>query len=140
MKVQWELLLGLFIINLSVGVVIGLALPGAAYTSPIAGELDAEEYEERFNATGLATEWKGTPFSGIPIVGDIFAGFSFLYQNIQYIVDGLPRFMDWISASFIQDSTAQAAFLVIANALRAIYAFLIAMFVVEFISGRVFSD
>jgi len=133
------LLLGLFIINLSVGVVMGLALPGTAYVA--AGtSLNATQYEQQFNSTKIATSWGGTPFSGIPVIGDIFAGFSYLYQNLQYLIDGLPKFLDFIKTSYITDPQGQLAFEVIADAIRAIYAFLITIFFIEFISGRFFSD
>lgn len=140
MKVQWELLLGLFIINLSVGIVMSLALPGTAYVAATNTGVNGTEYEQHFNSTKIASGWSGTPFSGIPVIGDIFAGFSYLYQNLQYIIDGLPKFLLWIEDSFITDASGQTAFEVVANALRAVYALLITMFFIEFISGRIFSD
>lgn len=139
-KVTWELLLGLFIINLAVGVVMGLALPGTAYVAGGPSGVNATEYEQHFNATGIATGWRATPFSGIPVIGDIFAGFSFIYQNIQYLIDGLPKLLDYISQTYIIDAGAQQAFWVISNALRAIYALLATVFLIEFISGRQWSD
>jgi hypothetical protein len=139
MRVQWELLLGLFIINLSVGVVIGIAAPGTAYVAN-GPSVNATEYEQHFNGTAIAKGWTGTPFSGIPVIGDIFSGLGFLWQNIQYIVDGLPMFLNWIKTSYISDPNGQLAFDVIANAIRAVYALLIAIFAIEFISGRYISD
>ena len=140
MRTQWELLLGLFVINLGIGLVIGLALPGTGYVAGAASGMNATDYENHFNATSIVKSWSGTPFSGIPVIGDIFGGLSFLWQNIQYLVDGLPMLLDWIKTSFITDSTAQAAFTVIEYAIRAVYALLISMFVIEFISGRVPTD
>lgn len=139
MKTQYELLLGLFVLNLSIGIVIGLALPGTEY---VAGgqPINATEYEAHFNGTQIATGWQGTPFLGIPVIGDIFAGFNFLVQNFQYLVDGLPKLLTFISETYIADASGQLAFAVIANALRAVYALLIFVFFIEFISGRVFSD
>jgi hypothetical protein len=139
LKTQWELLLGLFIINLVVGVVIGLSMPGTGYVSTSA-PVNASQYEDHFNSTAIAKGWGSTPFSGIPVIGDIFAGFGFLWQNIQYLVDGLPMFLNWIKTSYIVDPTAQLAFDVIANAIRALYALLIAIFLIEFISGRIITD
>lgn len=142
MRVQWELLLGLIIINLAVGIVMGLSLPGTAYVVPSGptGNLNATEYEQHFNSTETVRSWTWTPFSGIPIIGDIFGGLGFLYQNIQYIIDGLPKFLLWIENSYITDASGRLAFEVIANAIRALYAILITMFVIEFISGRIFTD
>jgi hypothetical protein len=132
-------LLGLFIINLTVGVVMGLALPGTAYVAN-GPYNNATDYEQHFNGTAIAKGWTATPFSGIPVIGDIFSGLGFLWQNVQYIVDGLPIFLNWIKTSYITDSSAQLAFDIIAGAIRAIYALLIAIFAIEFISGRYMSD
>jgi hypothetical protein len=139
LKAAWELLIGIFIINLTVGVVMGLALPGTGYVAN-GPPVNATDYEQHFNGTAIAKGWSGTPFSGIPIIGDIFSGLGFLWQNVQYIVDGLPMFLNWIKNSYITDASAQLAFDVIANAIRAIYAFLIAMLAIEFISGRYFTE
>ena len=139
MKAAWQLLLGLFVINLSIGVVIGLQLPGTGYVAS-GSVVNASAYESHFNASAIASGWGGTPFSGIPIIGDIFSGLGFLWQNIQYIVDGLPMFLNWIKDSYITDPSAALAFDIIAGAIRAIYAFLFAIFVIEFISGRFMSD
>ncbi len=119
---------------------MGLALPGTAYVAGGPSGVNATQYEYQFNSTKIAGSWSATPFSGIPVIGDIFAGFAFIYQNIQYLVDGLPKFLLYIEQTYIPDATAQLSFEVIANAIRAVYAFLIAMFFIEFISGRVFSD
>lgn len=127
----------MFIVNLAVGVVMGLSLPGTAYVAGGYTGGNATDYETHFNGTDIAQGWKATPFSGIPVIGDIFAGFGFIYQNIQYLIDGLPKLLDYISETYIIDSDGQTAFMVIANALRAIYAFLITVFLIEFISGRV---
>jgi hypothetical protein len=139
MKTQYELLLGLFVINLSIGIVMGLALPGTAYVAG-GSPVNATEYEAHFNSSAIAKGWSGTPFLGIPIIGDIFSGFAFLYQNIQYLIDGLPKLLDFISTSYITDASGQLAFTVISNAIRAVYALLICIFLIEFISGRVMSD
>ena len=139
MRTQWQLLIGLFVINLAVGLVMGLALPGTDYVGPAITQ-DAADYEEHFNGTSIMDSWEGTPFSGIPIIGDIYAGLTFLWNNIKYIVDGLPMLLDWIRDSYITEGVGRTAFDVISGAIRAIYAFLIAIFVIELISGRYMSD
>ena len=141
MRVQWELLLALFIINLSIGLVMGLALPGTAQVANNQPITNATQYEQQFNSSKIET-WggKGNPLQGIPVIGDIFGGFLYLTQNIQFLIDGLPQLLNFIKVSYITDPSGQLAFDVIANALRAIYAFLICLFLVEFISGRYFTE
>ena len=140
MRVAWQLLLGLFIINLSIGVVMQLALPGTGYVA--SGDVvNASQYEQQFNASKIE-KWggNGNPLQGIPVVGDIFGGFFYLTSNIKFLIDGLPSLLTYIEHAYITDPSGQLAFEVIANALRAIYAFLVAMFLIEFISGRYFTE
>lgn len=140
MKVQWEILLFLFVLNLVVGLAVVLQVPGTAYANPATSGVNATEYEGHFNATEVAEGWSATPFSGIPIIGDIFGGFNFLFTTVGYLIDGFPVFLTWIKDSYITDYAAQVAFDIIANVLRAIYALLMTIFIIEFISGRILSD
>jgi hypothetical protein len=139
-RTQWEILLLLFCLNLVVGLCVALSVPGTAYASPVSGGVNATEYEGHFNATEVAKSWSATPFSGIPVIGDIFGGFNFLITTVGYLFDGFPCLLTWISDSYITDVSGQLAFAVITNVLRAVYALLITIFLIEFISGRVFTD
>ena len=131
----------MFVLNLTVGLVIELQLPGTAYANPTwQGSVNATEYETHFNATEIAGDWDPSPFSGIPIVGDIFAGFDFLWRVFGYLIDGFPTLLTWIGNSFISDATGRLAFFVITNAIRGVQALLMTLFIIEFISGRVFTD
>ena len=126
--------------NLAIGLCITLSFPGVEYASGVNPGTSAEEYEQHFNATETAQGWSATPFSGIPVIGDIFGGFNFLWQNIGYLIDGFPVLLTYISDSYITDPSGQIAFAIIANVLRAVYALLITLFLIEFISGRIFTD
>lgn len=130
------MLLFIFCLNLAIGLAITLNLPGTTNVRAAYNGVNATEYEEHFNSTEIATGWQGSPFSGIPMIGDIFAGFNFLWQNIKYLVDGFPALLTYIDNSFITTTEGHVAFLVIVNVLRAIYALLVVMFLIEFISGR----
>ena len=124
--------------NLSIGLVIALTVPGTAFFSPT-DPMNPESAESHFDPEEIM-EWGSTPFSGIPLIGDIFAGFQFLTRNLAFLFDGFPMLLTWIADSYITDAGAYAAFTVITWVLRAIYALLISIFLIEFISGRVFSD
>lgn len=139
MKTQFKILIFMMCLNLSVGIAIGLAVPGTEYVQP-SNPSNTSEYEEHFNATAIAEGWQATPFSGIPVIGDIFSGFNFLFQNIQYLLDGFPMFLTWLSDTYITDASARTAFLIITMALRAIFAVLMSVMAIEFISGRYFTD
>jgi hypothetical protein len=141
LKVQWQLLSGLFVINLAIGIVMGLALPGTAFAHAGGPIANATQYEQQFNSSKIEG-WggNGNPLQGIPVIGDIFGGFLYLIQNIQFLIDGLPQLLNFIKDSYISDPSGQLAFDVIANALRAVYAFLICLFLIEFLSGRYITE
>lgn len=130
----------LLCINLAISVIVSLGVAGVSFASPSASAVNPAEYEAHFNSTQIAKGWSSTPFSGIPMIGDIFAGFNFLYQNLGYLIDGLPILLNWLKDSFIVDPTARLAFDILANALRAIFALLISIFLIEYIGGRIISD
>lgn len=139
MKSQFKILMFIACLNLAVGMAMALAIPGTEYVMA-SNPSNASEYEEHFNSTEIASGWGATDIIGIPIIGDIFSGFSFLFTNFQYLIDGFPMFLTWLSDTYIIDSAARTAFAVIANVLRAIYAILMATFLIEFISGRYVTD
>lgn len=139
MRVQFQILLFMVCLNLTVGMAIALATPGIEYVQPTSPS-NPEDYEQHFNATEVASGWKSTPFSGIPIIGDIFSAFQFLVRNLQFLLDGFPMFLTWISDTYITTAEGALAFAVISNVLRAVYAILMFFFIIEFISGRPVSD
>jgi hypothetical protein len=137
MKLAFEILFYIMCINLATGVVIGLNLGGVNQVmQPTNPYVDPLDLEEQFNATAQAESWSSTPFSGIPIIGDIFAGFDFLIRNIAFLLGGFPYLLEWFADSFIVDATARISFSVLANCLRGLFAVIGSWFVVEFISGR----
>lgn len=139
MKLQFRILMFIVCLNLATGLAIALALPGTEYVQATVPE-DMGDYEEHFNATEIANKWSANPLSGIPVIGDIFSGFYFLWQNIEYLLDGFPMLLTWIGDTYITDASAQTSFQIIAMALRAVYAILMSVVLVEFISGRYFTD
>jgi len=139
-KTQVRILIFMACLNLSVGLVVGLQLAGTEFVQAGNHTISAEEYEEHFNATDVAEGWKSSPFSGIPIIGDIFSGLNFLWSNFQYLIDGFPIFLQWISDTYILDAETQAALNYVIWALRGLYAIMITIFAIEFISGRVLTD
>ncbi len=100
---------------------------------------NSSEYEGYLNATEIEG-WQSSPFSGIPVIGDIFAGFQFLISNIGFLFDGFPTLLTWLGDTYITDAAGQTAFTIIAMTLRAIYALLICTFLIEFLSGRYFTE
>jgi hypothetical protein len=138
LRAQWSILLFLFCLNLSIGLIVQLSLAGTSQVSPTI-PANATQYEQNANITAIEN-WQSNIFSGIPVIGDIFSGFQFVINNIGFLFDGFPHLLVWLSDSYITDSAGMLAFGIIANALRAIYALLICSFLIEFLSGRYFSE
>ena len=135
MKVQFKILLFIVCLNLATGMVIELSLPGTEYVTP-SNPSNRTEYEEHFNATETVEGWQATPFSGIPVVGDIFSGLQMFWRCMQYLIAGFPLFLVWIGDSFIIDASARLAYDVIVGVLIGIQAILMTVFALEYISGR----
>lgn len=140
MRVQFQILIFLACLNLATGMAIALTLPGTNYARATETGGTVTQYEERFNATKTAERWQSRPFSGIPLIGDIFAGLDFLVSKLRFLIDGFPMLLTWIKDTYITSSAMRTAFDVIANTLRAVFAIMMFMFVIEFISGRRMPD
>lgn len=142
MKLQFAILVFMACLNLGIGLTVALGLPGTEFLTPNMPSnpaMNSTSYEQYFNATEQAEQWRSNPVSGIPIVGDIYSAFNFFTRNWQWLIDGFPTLLTWISDNLITDPSAKTAFWIIANALRAIYAVLMSVFVIEFIGGRILS-
>jgi len=139
MRLQFQILLFILCLNLATGLVISLSLPGTEYVQA-QNPSNATDYESTFNATEIGGSWGATPFYGIPVIGDIFAGFQFLFTHIHFLIDGFPMFLTWISDSYLTDAGGRTAFNIIANSLRAVYAVLMCMWFIEYIGGRYFTE
>lgn len=139
MRLQFQILLFILCLNLATGLIIALALPGTEYVQA-QNPSNATDYESTFNATEIGGSWGATPFYGIPVIGDIFAGFQFLFTHIHFLIDGFAMFLTWISDSYITDAGGRLAFNIIANSLRAVYAVLMCLWFIEYIGGRYFTE
>lgn len=139
MKVAFSILLFMACINISTGIVLNLNFPGTEYVQ-LTNPTNMSEYEEHFNASQIADSWGATDLYGIPVIGDIFSGFQFLFRGFQYLIDGFPMFLFWMSDSFILSATAKASFTYIIWALRGMASIVFAIFVIEFISGRYMTE
>ena len=127
-------------LNLSVGIILALQLPGTEWVTASETGATATDYETHFNSTEIVGSWQENVLYGIPLIGDIFSGLQFLWGNVQYLVDGFPMFLNWIKDTYLIDAEARLAFDVITNALRGIYAVMVAIMVIEFISGRYMTE
>lgn len=147
MRIQFQILLFILCLNIATGIIGGLALPPISSDGSEVGMNpgtlggNATDYESRFNATDLADRWRATPFSGIPVVGDLFSGFYMFFTMIlPDLLDGFPYLLTWVGDMYFTGTTAETAFTVLAYAFRAIFAMMMGIFVIELITGRRMPD
>lgn len=136
MKWQTEIILFIICLNLATGVVTELGIPGTSAVSP-SPQADASDYESHFDVEEVA-EWKSQPFSGIPILGDVYFAFSTFSRMVSYIFVGFPVFLYSLGDNFITDPEGLVAFQIIAGAIGALFAVVMCLFLLWFISGREF--
>ena len=139
MKTTFKILLFFICLNLATGMVIELSLAGTEYVQATTPS-NASDYESHFNASDVAKGWGASPYSGIPIIGDIFSAFQMLWRIFEYVIAGFPLFLIWVGDSFIIDASARLAFNIISGVLVAMQAVLTTVFFLEFIWGREMTD
>ena len=136
MKIQYIILLFIVCINLSITIAVGLGFPGTEYMSPFQGGGDVDDYTARFNSTEVAQNWQSKRFSGIPIIGDVFSGIYFFFENWEFLVSGFSYVIRWIGDSYMTSSVMRSAFDLFANGILAVYAIIMATFMIYLITGR----
>lgn len=139
MKTQIIFLLIIAALNVTVILVVSTSasdgssiVPGMNYTTPLNGTT-ATDLEAQFNSTGMMDNWHGTPFSGIPYIGDTFSSLSNFFNTFRFLIDGVGAMLEWCG-SFIPAS--QAVFTLIAWAIRILSGIMFVLLIIEFISGR----
>ena len=135
MKWQSEIIFFVICLNLATGLVMELNVAGTDIVAP-SNPTNASEYEEHFNATEIAGGWTFPPTVAIPIIGDIWSGFSFLARMVTYVIVGFPLFLGWLGDSFIIGAEALAAWNILKTTILAVFSIVMAMYFIWFISGR----
>lgn len=144
MRVQTQILIFILCINTMFTLVLnlnaaGTPIGGLQYVQPTNTTGSFNDTTSRFNATQIANQWSQNTFN-IPVIGDIWSGFSFLIKNIGYLLGGFAFMFAWIGDSMLTDSSARVAFDILSGAIGAIFSVLMALWMVEIISGRVLND
>ena len=106
-----------FILMLNIAIAIVNATGVFYYTAPYTVKVT--------NPSEIRASWKPSVISNIPIIGDIFSGFTFLYTILDNIVNGLPSLLTVLG---VPD--------VIVWAMKILTYFVYALALIEMISGR----
>lgn len=141
MRIGFSVVLFVLILNLVSVMVYELNMPGTAYSSILylGSEANATEFETEFNATTLLDRWTATPFSGVPIFGDIFSGIYLLWNAIESVVMGFPAMVERMSYA-IPDASARGSLTTIMYVIRAVFSFVVFGWLFQLITGRKVSE
>jgi len=139
MRIGFQFVLYIIILNLVSGLVYSLNVPGVEYTTPPIGTGNATDYEEKFNPEFLILGISMAPLLAIPFVGHFLAFALIVWSAVSFIVMGFPQMLEGY-ASFIGDPVAQTALTGVCWVLRGVFSFIIFMWLYQLITGRTVED
>jgi hypothetical protein len=134
-----QIILFIICLNVATTLVTQLGIAGTAYVNPTNTTGPSEDYASRFNASDVAVHWTPTTY-GIPVIGDIFGGFYLFFNTVKFVIAGFPLMLVWIGDTYIVDAAGKTAYNFLIAAILVPFYVLMAIWVIEFISGRYMND
>ena len=111
--------------------------PGVKYAKPLNASGSYDEYLERFNATETVEKWQSTPFSGIPIIGDIFSGLNLFWNQFSFLAAGFAPMLTWLTSLVPVNTTVLT---LLCAGLVMLHWVMLCTLIIEFVSGRQLID
>lgn len=141
MRIGFQVIFYLICLNLVSTLVYTINIPGSstAALTQVGTQANATEVEENFNATTLLDKWTATPFSGIPVFGDIFSGVYLMFNAVSWAIAGFPLLLQGY-VNLIPDSGTRTVLTAIDAVLIAVCSFVVFMWLGQLISGRRISE
>ncbi len=137
MRIGFQVIFYLMLLNLVSTLVYAINVPGTEYTivTQTGSQANATEIEQKFNATTLLDRWGATPFSGVPVFGDIFSGIYLVFNAISWVIAGFPLLLQTY-VDLIPDSATRTTLSLINAVVIAVCTFIVFMWLFQLISGR----
>ena len=135
MKIGFQIVLFLLILNIVSGLAFQLNVPGTQYSHAIPGTGDPEDYEDRFNAGKMLNETQPGAWAEFPFLGNVFGTIMMLWNGLNFIIMGFPALLERY-AGFIPEVGGRTAFSAITLVLRAIFSFVIFGWIFQILTGR----
>jgi hypothetical protein len=135
MRIGFQLVLYILILNLISGMMYALNVPGTERSNILTGTGNVTEYQERFNPGEFLNATEPEASTTFTFIGHIWNGLNVIWSAIRFTVFGFPTMLQGIGSQ-IQDPAAAAAFTNIANVLYAIFSFIIMMWLYQLLTGR----
>ena len=137
MKIGFELVLFIVLLNVVSTVVYQVAVPGTEYAviQQSGSQSNATQMESEFNATTMLGRWKSNPLESLPFVGILFSMVFMMWDVISVVVNGFPALIQSFGY-LIGDPVARAAFDVIMTVIRVGFVAIIFFWIFEIATGR----
>ena len=137
MKIGFELVLFIVLLNVVSTVVYQVAVPGTEYAviQQSGSQSNATQMESEFNATTMLGRWKSNFFESLPFVGILFSMVFMMWDVISVVVNGFPALIQSFGY-LIGDPVARAAFDIIMTVFRLGFAAIIFFWIFEIATGR----
>ena len=136
MRIGFQVVLFILILNLTTGLMYQTSVPGTAYSNVLTGTPSSENITERFNASSLINP---EPSMTITFVGHLLAALNAMWMAIRMVVVGFPDMLAQIAGS-IPDPSARATFTSISYVLYGVFSIIIFMWVFQLVTGRQVED
>jgi len=113
----WKIVAFILMLNVAIGIVNATGV--FKYTVAYNVEEGKVGYKD------IVSRWNPVTLANIPIVGDIVSGLYFLYEKVGWVIDGFPALLSQLGTPAP-----------IVWGLRIVFYFIVALSIIEFISGR----
>ena len=139
MKIGFQIILYLLILNLVCGLMYVSSVPGTEFSNLLYGTGDVEDYEERVNPEEFMNQTEPKVSTIFTFVGHIWSSLQLIWNVVRFTVFGFPTMMQGISGQ-IGDPVAKATFTNIANVLYVVFSFIILLWLYQLLTGRQVED
>ena len=139
MRIGFQVILYILILNLVSTLIYALQIPGTAYSQVIqtGSEAEALDLAAKFNSTSLLDQWMYTPLT-VDWLG-IFTFVNLLYNTIRCVLVGFPDLINSYAYA-IPDATARGSVLLINYVIYAVESFIIFLWIFQIVTGRRVSE
>lgn len=135
MKIGFQLVLYIIILNMTCGLLYNISAPATGETNILAGQGDPQDYADRFNTTRFLNETTPSASAIYTYTGHIWSALLVVWSAIRFVVAGFPYMLIQIGGE-ISDPTAKLAFTSFSYVLGATFSLIILMWLFQVLTGR----
>lgn len=135
MRIGFQLVMFVLILNLTCDLMYIVSVPGTAYSDVLTGTGTPAEYQERFNASTFMNRTQPQASITFVYLGHIWSGLQLVWNAIRFTVFGFPTMLQQIGSQ-VSDPSAKVAYTAISGVLYAVFSVIIFMWLYQLFTGR----